>query len=73
MNPRLPVVSGAAVSKALQLRGFEVVSQKGSHRKLCNAEGRTVIVPLHSSVAPGTLRSIVRQGGLTAEEFMDLL
>ena len=73
MNPRLPVVSGAAVSKALQQRGFDVVSQRGSHRKLRNADGRTVIVPLHSSVAPGTLRSIVRQAGLTAEEFMDLL
>jgi predicted RNA binding protein YcfA (HicA-like mRNA interferase family) len=39
--------------------------------KLRRAE-RTVIVPLHRELAPGTLRSILRQSGLTASEFIDL-
>ncbi len=57
MNRRLPIVSGAELSNALQQRGFAVVSQKGSHRE----------------VTPGTLRPIIRQAGLTVAEFVDLL
>ena len=36
---------------------------------------RTVTVPVHSSrdLKPGTLRSIIRQAGLTVEEFTQLL
>jgi predicted RNA binding protein YcfA (HicA-like mRNA interferase family) len=49
------------------------VSQRGSHLKLRHADGRTVIVPLHRELARGTLRSILRQAGLTADEFVALL
>ena len=41
--------------------------------KLRSAAGRTVIVPMHHELAQGTLRSILRQAGLTNEEFRDLL
>jgi len=33
----------------------------------------TVIVPLHRELAPGTLRSVIRQANLTVEEFIELL
>jgi hypothetical protein len=33
----------------------------------------TVIVPLHRELAPGTLRSIIRQSELSVEEFLELL
>ena len=72
MSPALPVVSGAEVVAALTKNGFTRVSQKGSHIKLRRAE-HTVIVPLHRELAPGTLRSILRQSGLTPAEFVDLL
>jgi predicted RNA binding protein YcfA (HicA-like mRNA interferase family) len=49
------------------------MSQRGSHVKLRNAAGRTVIVPLHRELALGTLRSILRQAGLSVDEFADLL
>ena len=51
---------------------FREVGQTGSHIKfaLTTADGtRTVIVPKHREVAAGTLRSILRQAGLTSEEF----
>ncbi len=70
---RVPVISGAQAVKALQGRGFLRISQRGSHVKLRNAEGRTVIVPIHRELAQGTLRSIVRQAGLTVGEFQELL
>jgi predicted RNA binding protein YcfA (HicA-like mRNA interferase family) len=52
--------------------GFAPLSQRGSHLKLRSPEGRIAIVPLHRELAPGTLRSILRQAGLTVEEFVNL-
>ena len=59
--------------RALRAVGFEQISQRGSHVKLRNTEGRTVIVPMHRELAPGTLRSILRQAGLSVDEFTALL
>ncbi|MDA8359601.1 MAG: type II toxin-antitoxin system HicA family toxin [Actinomycetota bacterium] len=75
MRPALPVVSGVTVVAALAALaevGYEEVSQRGSHVKLRRDE-RTVIVPLHRELAPGTLRSILRQASLTPAEFIALL
>ncbi len=58
MSPRLPVVSGADVVRALGKVGFSQLSQRGSHVKLANEVGRTAIVPMHRELAPGTLRSV---------------
>jgi predicted RNA binding protein YcfA (HicA-like mRNA interferase family) len=66
-------VSGARVARALSTVGFARVGQRGSHVKLRNASGRTVIVPLHAELARGTLASILRQADLTPDEFVDLL
>lgn len=73
MTPKLPVVSGREVIKALVRAGFQQVAQRGSHVKLRHHSGRRVIVPLHEELAPGTLRSILKQAGLTVEEFRELL
>jgi predicted RNA binding protein YcfA (HicA-like mRNA interferase family) len=69
----LPRVSGDDVCRALGRIGFVRVGQKGSHVKLRNPGGRTVIIPMHRELAEGTLRSIIRQAGLTVEEFTSLL
>ena len=69
MNPRLPVVSGRQTIAALEKLGFAEVSQRGSHVKLRNEEGRTAIVPLHDELARGTLRSVLRQADVSIEEF----
>lgn len=73
MSPALPQVSGRHVVRALESIGFEHVSTKGSHAKLRHPDGRVVIVPLHRSLARGTLGSILRQAGLSTAEFADLL
>jgi predicted RNA binding protein YcfA (HicA-like mRNA interferase family) len=70
---RLPVVSGAEAVKALERGGFVCVSTRGSHAKLRHPEGGLVIVPLHRTLAVGTLASILRQAGLAAEDFRILL
>lgn len=72
MNPSLPVVSGSEVIDALTAMDLIRVSQRGSHAKLRNGV-RTAIVPLHKELAPGTLRSIIRQADISVEEFLGRL
>lgn len=72
MSPALPVVSGAQTVAALARLGFAHVSQRGSHVKM-RRDGRVAIVPLHRELAGGTLRSVLRQAGITVEEFRSAL
>ena len=60
------------VRRKLLAAGFSEVGQRGSHVKFAKNEPqgiRTAIVPNHREIALGTLRSILRQAGLTQEEF----
>jgi len=49
VSPALPIVSDRDVIRALAKTGFSQVSQRGSHGKLRDPAGRTVIVPLNES------------------------
>ncbi|MCC5609916.1 type II toxin-antitoxin system HicA family toxin [Nostoc sp. CHAB 5834] len=60
------------VKRRLEAAGFGEVSQKGSHVKFAKStdEGtRTAIVPRHREITIGTLGSILRQAGISLEEF----
>jgi len=74
--PRLPRVSGAGAIRALERLGFAQVRQRGSHVVLKRVARENItgcVVPLHDELATGTLRGILRQAGVTAEEFIDKL
>jgi predicted RNA binding protein YcfA (HicA-like mRNA interferase family) len=62
---RLKPLAGREVVAALALFGFEVVKTRGSHcklqRTLPTGERQTLTIPLHRSLAPGTLHAIYRQ------------
>lgn len=73
MSPHYPALSGAQMMSALQRYGFVQVSQKGSHVKMKGTNGRIAIVPNHKELAQGTMRSILRQAGLSDEEFRNLV
>ena len=63
-------LSSKEVIQVLQAHGFLFVTQRGSHAKYKNATGRTAIVPHPKKELPiGTTRSIVRQSGLTPQDF----
>ena len=66
----LPVISAGECIAALEKAGFTLSSQKGSHIKMRRG-GTTVIVPNHKTLKPGTLRTIIRQAGLTIDKFGD--
>ncbi|MEM2584751.1 MAG: type II toxin-antitoxin system HicA family toxin [Thermoproteota archaeon] len=72
---KLPVVSGMDVVKALSKIGYEVDHQTGSHIILRHREKphRRLTVLKRKEIAKGTLRAIIRQAGLTVEEFIKLL
>ncbi len=74
--PKLPILSGKDVVKALSRIGFEHVRTKGSHAILnkSTAQGKiTIPVPLHKELAKGTLKSVMRQADLNLEDFLKLL
>lgn len=67
--PKLPILSGADVVKALQRLGFEQVRQRGSHVVMRRGSDGTVI-PLHKEVKLGTLAGILRQAQIGHDEFL---
>jgi predicted RNA binding protein YcfA (HicA-like mRNA interferase family) len=74
--PKLPLVSGAKIVKALQRLGFFVDRQRGSHvvmKKVTTEGERGCVIPMHKEVAPGTLRSALKMAGVSPEEFSDAL
>jgi len=71
----LPIASGRDVAKALGKIGYVLDRQRGSHMTLRQQSPphRRLTVPDHAEIAKGTLRAIIRQAGLTVEEFVNLL
>jgi predicted RNA binding protein YcfA (HicA-like mRNA interferase family) len=71
---KLPIVSGGECIKALEKIDFVVMRQRGSHITLVREDPSTQLtVPNHKTIAKGTLRSLIRDAGLTVDEFIDLL
>lgn len=67
-------VSETECVRALGKADFSFHHQRGSHAYMVREDPvSTVVVPMHKTIKPGTLRSIIRQAGLTVEEFALLL
>jgi predicted RNA binding protein YcfA (HicA-like mRNA interferase family) len=61
-------VNGAEAVQALRRLGFEKIRQSGSHA-IMRQKGRTVVVPMHKPIKPGTLAGLIEQAGITVEVF----
>jgi len=72
---KLPVVTARQVMKVLERLGFQRIRQSGSHVTYRHPDGRWTIVSVHGgkTIPGGTLRKIIRDTGLTVEEFSELL
>jgi predicted RNA binding protein YcfA (HicA-like mRNA interferase family) len=67
--PRLPVVSGAELIKALDKGGWQAVRQRGSQVRLKHPQRtNALVVPLHRELKRGTLDGILKDAGLSREE-----
>ena len=72
---KLPRISGIDVIKRLKKVGYIATRQKGSHVRLEKQEQETVrklTVPMHKELKVGTLSRIIKDAGLTYEEFAKL-
>jgi len=72
---KLPVLSGSDAVRAFRKIGYEFDEQHGSHMILRHAipPYRRLSVPNHKELAKGTLRALIREAGITVEEFAELL
>jgi len=71
---KLPSVSGRDCIKALEKVSFYFKRQEGSHVILRRDDPfAQTSVPLHKELDRGTLRAIIRQAGLSVDEFVNLL
>ncbi len=68
--PRLPRVSGPQAVRAMERLGFVVVRQRGSHI-IMRRGGSGCVVPNHREIKLGTLAGVLRQAGVSAEEFIN--
>ena len=70
--PKLPGVNHLDAIRALEKAGF-MIARQGKHVVMRNDEGRILTIPRHNPVNAFTLGGLVRDAGLTIEEFKDLL
>jgi len=68
----MPFSAREVLAKLLRA-GFEEVRQSGSHKVLRHPDGRQTYVAMHPGTLPsGTFRKILKQAGLTEEQFRNL-
>lgn len=67
--PELPHVSGNNAVKIFESLGFKIVRRRGSHVVL-RKDNKGCVIPIHKELAIGTLRSAIKQAGITTEEFL---
>ncbi len=73
--PKLPVISGLQAVKAFNKVGYQLSHQTGSHMiiRLSHPPHIHLSVPNHKELAKGTLRTLIRDAGMSVEEFTKLL
>ena len=69
--PKLPGVNHLDAVRALEKAGFRIIRQ-GTHVVMSDGV-RILTIPRHNPVNAFTMGGIVRDAGLTAEEFRKLL
>ncbi len=73
--PRLPILSGAEVIKALERLGYRIVRQRGSHIRLAHPDRKEwpVTVPRYKAIDRSLLRMVIQETHLSVDEFLSLL
>jgi predicted RNA binding protein YcfA (HicA-like mRNA interferase family) len=71
---KLANISGKEAAKAFQRDGWQPIGQVGSHLVLVKKGLRVNLsIPQHKELSVGTLRALIRNAGMTVDEFLDLL
>jgi predicted RNA binding protein YcfA (HicA-like mRNA interferase family) len=70
---KLPVITGYDAIKVLKKAGFTAIRQRGSHvtlRKIEDDKTIKITVPVHGVLKKGTLKQIIKESGLSQDEFL---
>lgn len=71
---RLGNISGKEAAKAFAKAGWLAAGQVGSHLVLTKPGVRVNLsIPQHKELSVGTLRALIRNAGMSVEEFIELL
>ena len=70
--PKLPLISGREAIKVFERMGFQVARQRGSHVVLRRGS-HGCVVPKHKELKAGTLVGILKQAGVSQEDFIENL
>ena len=71
---RLGNISGKEAARAFEKAGWQPAGQVGSHLVLVKSGIRTNLsIPQHKELSVGTLRALIRNAGMTVDEFLALL
>ncbi len=76
MSRRLPSLTPRRAIRALERGGFVLHRVRGAHYQFTHPDDPSllVVVPYHAGdLKRSVVRSIIKQAGLTVEEFLDLL
>ncbi|WP_026098735.1 type II toxin-antitoxin system HicA family toxin [Kamptonema formosum] len=68
---RLSNISGMEAVKMFEMFGYVLDRQTGSHMILWHDSKPILSIPNHRELAPGLLRSLIRQAGITVDEFLE--
>lgn len=71
---KLGNISGKEAVKVFQKLAWEQIGQVGSHVVMVKPGMRVNLsIPQHKELSVGTLRALIRNDGLTVDEFLNLL
>ena len=71
---RLGNISGKEAAKAFEKAGWQRLGQVGSHLVMTKPNVRANLsIPQHKELSVGTLRALIRNAGMTVDEFLALL
>ncbi len=70
---KLPVIFGKDLVRALTKQGYYIRGQTGSHIHLRHPVKPAITIPNHPTISKGTLNAIIKELGMTREEFVALL
>ena len=71
---RLNNISGKEAVKAFKKAGWGPIGQVGSHLVMIKYGVRVNLsIPQHKELSVGTLRTLIRDAGLTVDDYLELL
>jgi predicted RNA binding protein YcfA (HicA-like mRNA interferase family) len=71
--PGLPVLSGREFVRVMEKLGYVLDHMRGSHMILVHPSRSRLSVPDHRELGRGLLRALIRDAGLSRDEFLELM